>query len=149
MSEEIPAQRGIELGPGVFIDPDVLRYGTSRSSGPGGQNVNKVNTKVEVWVPLPHLRGMDDSARARLVRLAGKRMTVDNELHLVCESHRSQEQNKQEVLEKLRGLIVEALKRPRVRRKTRPSRSSQRQRIETKRRRGGVKKMRGGPGGDD
>src|SRR5882672_10841002 len=111
---------GIELAPGVRVAESVIRVQYSRSGGPGGQNVNKLNTKAELWIGLdalaPHL-----SLRAahRVERLAGRRLTKERELHFSSESHRSQEQNRQEAMLRLRELLIAALIEPKPRRKTR------------------------------
>src|ERR1035437_1669885 len=109
---------GIELGPGVWTDREQLRFGFSRSSGPGGQNVNKVNSKTELRVRVEVLHGLNPRAVARLRVLAGRRIIGEGELLLTAETERTQEQNRQACLRKLRELIVAALVEPKVRRKT-------------------------------
>src|SRR3954469_10947044 len=81
---------GIELGPGVWTDREQLRFGFSRSSGPGGQNVNKVNTKTELRVNLSALHGMSDRALARLRASAGRKLTAGDEILLTADSERTQ-----------------------------------------------------------
>jgi ribosome-associated protein len=135
----------MDLAPGVTVDESALRMGYSRSSGPGGQNVNKLNTRAEVWVPIHAIRGLPPDALERLMLLAGKRLTRENELHLVAETSRTQEGNRQAVLEKVRQLVRSALLRPKTRRKTRPSRASKQRRLEGKRRRSEIKARRSGP----
>ena len=107
-----------------------------RSSGPGGQNVNKVNSKAEAWVAVGAIVGITHAARGRLRGLAGRRLTLGDEVHISSETHRSQEGNRQEVMEKLRELIVQAMHEPKRRRKMRPSKGSIRRRLESKKRRG-------------
>src|SRR3954453_12845976 len=85
---------GIELGPGVWPDSYQLRFGFSRSSGPGGQNVNKVNTKTELRVGLTALHGMSDRALARLRAQAGRKITAANEILLTADTERTQESNR-------------------------------------------------------
>src|SRR5690606_6023962 len=122
VSDEAPGQPphepGTELAPGVFVSPSHLRFQFARAGGPGGQNVNKLNTKAEVWVALSALRGMDPDALKRLEHLAGRRLTRDGEIHISADTHRSQEGNRLEVLARLRELLVQAMHRPRRRRKT-------------------------------
>lgn len=130
------------LAPGVGVGPGGLRWQFARSSGPGGQNVNKLNTKAELWVSLTALRGLDEHALARLKLLAGKRLTRDGELHLVAETDRSQEANRAAVLEKLRQLLIQAKHRPKTRRRTRPTRGSQQRRMDAKKRRSETKSHR-------
>jgi ribosome-associated protein len=144
----------IELAPGVFIPAGsgALRFAFSRSSGPGGQNVNKVATKAELRLRIADLPGaVSDRARARLRKLAGRRLvrggTADqDEMIIVSESERSQARNKSECLAKLRELLVAAMAEPKVRRKTRPTRGSKERRLEEKKGRSKIK--RGRAGGD-
>ena len=133
---------GIELGPGVWTDREQLRFGFSRSSGPGGQNVNKVNTKTELRVGVTALHGMSDRALGRLRLLAGRRM-VDDDLMFTADTERTQESNRRACLEKLRELIVKALVEPKVRRKTKPGRGAKERRLDSKKRQGAKKKARG------
>jgi ribosome-associated protein len=135
----------IEVGPGVFLPAWAMRFQFSRSGGPGGQNVNKLNTKAELWVRPVNLRGIHPEAVGRLRALAGKRLTKEGEIHIVAETARTQEQNRAAVMEKLRELIVAAIHRPKVRRKTKPSRAAKERRLEAKRRRGEIKSKRRGP----
>src|SRR3954468_7106567 len=85
---------GIELGPGVWTDREQLRFGFSRSSGPGGQNVNKVNTKTELRVSLSALHGMSDRAISRLRSEAGRKITAENDVLLTADTERTQESNR-------------------------------------------------------
>src|SRR5215210_6083539 len=125
MAESAPnppgSESGIELAPGVTIARDALRLQYARSGGPGGQNVNKVNTKAEIWAPIGAIRGLREGAVARLRMSAGSRLTKSDEIHLVAESERSQEGNRQEVMDRLRELIVAAKVEPKRRKKTKPS----------------------------
>lgn len=136
---------GIELGPGVTVSAAGLRVQFSRSSGPGGQNVNKLNTKAELWVSLSELRGLDPPATERLRRLAGSKLTANDEVHITDESTRSQEANRQNAMQRLRELIIHAKKRPKVRRPTRPTKASRKRRLDSKRKRGQTKASRGRP----
>ena len=133
---------GLEVAPGVFLRETDLRFAFSRSSGPGGQNVNKLNTKAELWLRPDSLLGLRDDARVRLVSLAGKRMTNEGELHLVAETARTQERNRSAVLEKLRELIVQAQHIPKKRRRTRPTAGSRQRRLDSKRMRSETKTQR-------
>ena len=135
---------GIELAPGVTIARDALRLQYARSGGPGGQNVNKLNTKAEIWVPVTALRGLRETAIARLRASAGSRLTKGDEIHIVSESERSQEGNRQDVMDRLRELIVQAKVEPKRRRKTKPSAGAKRKRLESKKRRGEIKAQRRG-----
>lgn len=134
---------------GVRINADALRIEFSRSSGPGGQNVNKVNTRAEVWLPLAAIEGIHPEALARLIALAGHQITAAGEIHLGSSTHRSQARNREESLMKLRALILRALVRPKRRRPTRPSAGSKARRLEGKRHRGRIKGNRRGNLPDD
>ena len=149
LDEPQPPQAGIELAPGVSAPPAAVRLQYARSGGPGGQNVNKVNTKAELWVPVESIQGMRPGARARLREMAGTRLTKGDEIHIAAETERSQEANRQAVFDRLRELIVRALVEPKVRRKTKPSKAAKRRRLESKRRRGAIKQRRGGAVSDD
>src|SRR5437016_13388110 len=97
---------GIELSPGVHAPETAVRFQYARSSGPGGQNVNKVNTKAELWVAAAAITGLTDAARTRLKQFGGKRFTAAGEIHIASDSERSQEANRQEVLDRLCALLI-------------------------------------------
>ena len=142
-------ETGVELAPGVFASESALRFQFARSSGPGGQNVNKVNTKAELWVPLSAVRGLRDDAMRRLVELAGKRVTKEGEIHIAADTARTQESNRAAVMERLRELLVQAMHRPKRRKPTKPSAGAKRRRLESKRQRSEVKSRRRGRISDD
>ncbi len=125
-----------ELGPGVRGS---IRLQYARGGGPGGQNVNKLNTKAELWVAISSLAGMDEAARHRLAKLAGRRLTAAGEIHLSSDTHRTQQMNRAAVFDRLREMIVAAQYVPKRRRKTRPSRASKQRRLDAKKLRGGIK----------
>jgi ribosome-associated protein len=116
----------------------------SRGGGPGGQNVNKVNTKAELWLDLRSVAGMTPAALDRLRTLAGRRVTDAGELHLIGETHRTQQGNRDEIFQRLRELIIHAQVEPKRRRKTRPSAGSRQRRLQSKKRRSEIKTMRRG-----
>lgn len=133
---------GIELGSGVWTDSYQLRFGFSRSSGPGGQNVNKVNTKTELRVGLSALHGMSDKAISRLRVIAGRKVTAEDDILLTADTERTQESNRRACLEKLRRMIDAAMVEPKVRRKVKPSKAAKRKRLDAKKRQGEKKKAR-------
>ena len=136
-----PQSARIELAPGVWCLPDALRIQYARSSGPGGQNVNKVNTRAELWIALAEIEGLSP-ALTRLRRLAGKRLTRDERIHLIGQTERSQERNRQAILDRLREMVGVAIIEPKLRRPTKPSRAAKRRRLDAKRRRGEIKSGR-------
>lgn len=140
----LPQNPGEPLAPGVSIPSGGLRIQFSRGGGPGGQNVNKLNTKIQAWIQISQLAGLSPEALQRLRTLAGHRLTDNDELHLVCETHRTQEGNRRELFQRLRELIVAAKKQPKPHRKTRPTAASRRRRLESKRRRAQIKARRSG-----
>lgn len=138
-----------QVAPGVWVEPGGLRLQFARSSGPGGQNVNKLNTRAELWVGVEAIAGLTARARSRLRALAGTRLTQDDQIHLRAESSRSQEANRDEVFARLREMILQARVEPKPRRKTRPTKASKLRRLDTKRRRGQIKAHRRGPAGEE
>jgi ribosome-associated protein len=141
-----PAFANVELAPGVFAPEGAMRLQYARSSGPGGQNVNKVNTKAELWVTADAITGLTDAGLARLRRLAGHRWTAAGEIHISSDTERRQEANRAAVLDRLRELLLSAMHEPKKRKKTKPTRASKRRRVEGKRRRGEIKARRQGGG---
>jgi ribosome-associated protein len=136
----------ITLAPGVTVPESAVRLQYSRSGGPGGQNVNKVNTRVQLWVPLAAIAGLSESSVTRLRTLAGSRLTIADDIHIAAETERTQERNRQAVLDRLRELILTAVKEPRRRRKTKPSRGAKERRLKGKRLRSEIKSRRQGRG---
>lgn len=143
-----PAGVGTEIAPGLSVPESALDYAAVRSSGPGGQNVNKVSTKVELRVHLADLP-IPTWALDRLRGLAGRRLSDAGVLVIAADEHRSQSRNKSECLERLRLLLIQAMTRPKRRVKTKPTKSSQRRRVDEKKARSGIKKNRSRPGHDD
>jgi ribosome-associated protein len=140
----LPPDGGIEVAPGVRVAESSMRFRYARSSGPGGQNVNKVNTKAELWVPVGALAGMTHRAIERLRTMAGRRLTTADEIHITAETERSQESNRAAVLERLRELIVQAKHEPKPRKKTKPSYGAKQRRLKSKKHRGAIKANRRG-----
>ena len=128
--------------PGVLIRPGGVRFVFSRSSGPGGQAVNKVSSRATLRICVGDIRGLDELARARVRLLAGSRLTHDDEILISAETSRSQLDNKRFCAERLRDLIIRARIRPKKRKKSRPSRSMIEKRLEGKRRQSHKKNLR-------
>jgi ribosome-associated protein len=142
MPDDLISSAAVELGPGVRAGESGVRLQYARGGGPGGQNVNKLNTKAELWVALATLSGLDESARQRLAKLAGRRLTAAGEIHLSSDTHRTQQMNRAAVFDRLRELIVAAQHQPKRRRKTRPTRASKQRRLDAKKLRGNIKSGR-------
>jgi len=132
----------LEIAPGLSIPEEELEWKFIRASGPGGQNVNKVSSAVQLRFLLQHNRTLPPAVRARLVRLAGHRIGEDGSLLISARRERSQEQNRRAARERLTALLRAALVEPKLRRKTRPTAASRQRRLEAKRRRGGTKRER-------
>jgi ribosome-associated protein len=128
----------------IVIDDSEIEESFIRSSGPGGQNVNKLATAVQLRFDVRHSPSLPNDVRARLETLAGRRLTRDGVLVLTAQRHRTQERNRQDALDRLIELIRQAAVRPTPRRPTRPTKGSRERRIEHKKRRGGVKRLRSG-----
>ncbi len=136
---------GIEIAPGLVIPDDELEFDYIRSPGPGGQNVNKVATAVQLRYNAGASTILDDGSRTRLATLAGRRMTKDGWVVLSAHRLRTQEGNRRDALERLGALIAEARLRPKARRPTKPTRGSRERRLEGKKQRTGIKQLRGRP----
>ena len=128
--------------PGVLVPDEALSWKAVRASGPGGQNVNKVASKVELRVDPAAIRGLDASARARLQSLIARRLDADGRWLVTSQRTRDQLRNLEDAREKVRVLVERALTPPLPRRRTRPTITAQRRRVAEKQRRSEVKRVR-------
>jgi ribosome-associated protein len=137
-----PSLAMIRITDRISIDEAELDESFVRSSGPGGQNVNKLSTAVQLRFDVRGSPSLPNDVAVRLMRLAGKRLTKDGVIVIVAQRHRTQERNRADALERLVELIREAAVPPVPRRATKPPRSSKKQRLESKKRRSGIKSLR-------
>jgi ribosome-associated protein len=133
----------------VRVPAAALTIRAVRASGPGGQNVNKVATKIDLRVDLQRVEGLSDAARSRLHTLARHRLDADGRLVVTSQATRDQARNLEDARDKVRALVAAALVRPRPRTATRPSAAARERRLGAKRSRGGVKRLRARPTADD
>ena len=131
------------ITPDITLDDADLQFEFVRASGPGGQNVNKVASAVQLRYDVVNSSALSPAVKARLSRLAGKRMTNDGVLIIEARRFRTQEQNRQDALERLIALIQQALEKPKHRRKTKPSKAAKERRLSDKRHRSERKRRRG------
>jgi len=133
----------IRINDHISIDEGEIKESFIRSSGPGGQNVNKLATAVQLRFDVRHSPSLSHEVRARLERLSGKRLTRDGVLVITAQRHRTQERNRADAVDRLVELIRAAAVRLTPRRPTRPTLGSKVRRLEGKKRRSGVKALRG------
>ena len=139
----------LQITSNLSLDERELSFDFIRASGPGGQNVNKVATAVQLRFDLRNSPSLPEEVKSRLIRLAGKRVTGDGVLVIEAKRYRTQEQNRADALLRLTTLIEKATYRPKKRYSTRPSKASQARRIEAKKQRGAVKRIRQAKSGMD
>src|SRR2546429_8812257 len=132
----------IRVTPHIAIDESELSESFIRSSGPGGQNVNKLSSAVQLRFDVRHSPSLPADVRARLERLAGNRLTRAGVLVITAQRHRTQERNRADALERLRDPIRRAALAPRPRRPTRPTAGARENRLESKKRRSRIKGLR-------
>ena len=132
----------------LFIDESEIAETFVRSSGPGGQNVNKVASAVELRFDARRSPSLPDDVAAKLIRLAGARATQDGVIVIFAQKYASQPRNREDARERLAALLLKAQEREKPRRPTRPTRASQVKRLDEKGRRGAIKALRGKSHGD-
>ncbi len=132
----------LQVTPALAIPDEELSFTFIRASGPGGQNVNKVATAVQLRFDVKNSPSLPDEVKARMFHLTGKRTTSDGVLVIEAKRYRTQEQNRLDAEQRLAALIQKALVRPKKRRPTKPSAASQAKRIEKKKMRGDIKRQR-------
>ena len=135
----------ILIAPGIAFDPREVEESFVRASGPGGQNVNKVSSAVQVRLDLRRPGTLPAGLRERAEALGGRRVTADGVLVITAQRHRSQDRNRQDALDRIVALLREAAIRPVIRRDTKPTKAARRRRTDAKVLRGAVKRLRATP----
>lgn len=131
----------IQISPSIQIHENELRFDYIRASGPGGQNVNKVATAAQLRFDV-RASSLPEEVKLRLIRLAGKRVTDEGILLIEARQFRTQEQNREDAIQRLVALVRRALVKPKPRKKTKPTKASKEKRLQSKKQRGEVKKSR-------
>jgi len=139
----------IQITDHVALDETELEFSFIRASGPGGQNVNKVSSAVQMRFDARRSPSLPNEVSVRLQALAGARLTLDGVIVITANRHRTQERNRADAIERLTTLIAKAAVAPVKRRPTRPPKAAKERRLESKSRRAGVKTLRGKPGDGD
>ena len=139
----------LEVSPALRVPLAELEFRASRSGGPGGQHVNTSSTRIELWWDVAGSAALSEEQRQRLLVRLASRLDGAGRLRLVSSTSRSQLRNREEVTERLREVVAQALIVPKVRKRTRPSRATKAARLDSKRRRSATKRDRRPPRGDD
>jgi ribosome-associated protein len=138
----------LEITPSLSIQESEIKFEFMRASGPGGQNVNKVATAVQLRFDVQNSLSLPEDVKERLYRLAAKRITEEGVLVIEAKRYRSQERNREDAVQRLIHLLQQAEHEPKPRRKTKPSKASQEARLAAKKRRGEIKRLRNMKTGD-
>lgn len=138
----MPGEQFLTVNPAIRVPLAELRFQVSRSSGPGGQNVNKVNTRVQMWWAAADSTALPEDVRGRFLAQNATRITKEGSLQLECQEHRTQLANRKACLDELAELIRRALVRPKKRHATKPTRGSRERRLKAKRERSQQKSSR-------
>ncbi len=132
----------LQISDTIVLDDNDIQLEFIRASGPGGQNVNKVSSAVQLRFKVDGCEALSDAMRERLKKIAGRRMTAKGDLIIKAQRFRSQEQNRQDAIDRLVAMIRKAIEVPKNRRPTKPSKASKQRRLASKRRRGELKRQR-------
>jgi ribosome-associated protein len=134
----------LQISDTIVLDDNDIQLDFIRASGPGGQNVNKVSSAVQLRFNVAGCAVLGEAERQRLMKIAGRRMTSDGILIIKAQRYRSQEQNRRDAINRLVAMIRKAIEVPKNRRPTKPSSASKQRRLATKRRRSDLKRQRRG-----